>query len=69
MLAGLVPSADNKSKALSKEQELLYTQVLKSQNKDFKQILGTQESQDSFRNSFMLGEQPSRALDTLPQLG
>jgi hypothetical protein len=39
VLEGLVPSKNNKSKALSKEQERLYTQILQSENKDFHILL------------------------------
>ena len=35
VLAGLVPSKTNKTKALSKEQERLYTQILESETKNF----------------------------------
>lgn len=43
VLAGLKPSENNKTKALSKEQERLYSQILKSQDKNFQLILGENE--------------------------
>ena len=51
VVAGLVPSMSNKTKALSKEQELLYRQVLQSETKDFKLILGEQDDLDSLNSS------------------
>lgn len=52
VLAGLVPSQYNKTKALSREQEILYTQVLQSQNKDFQLILGVNETEGNASNYY-----------------
>lgn len=43
VLAGLKPSQTNKTKALSKEQERIYSEILKSQDKNFQLILGENE--------------------------